>query len=213
MYTAALNTYEKERYKEKKKKFENLSKTEAEGLESLKKRVKAGEIMITTTDKSGRMAILTKDQYVKSGESHTLKDEKLDWKKITYIQNQVNSHTWWLSHIVGNSKHTDPVRMGKNIQEISSQIPEMYILIKDHKMWCEEDNKAIPSRPVLSGNNCLNTHLSELVSELIEPISTRLGGAEVNSTEEALNMISALKKRLDMRTSGGEKKKILCFLL
>ena len=175
-------------------KYDNLTESEMKGLKSLKKRVSNGEVVITTTDKSGRMAILTQEQYIKSGQCHTDKDEKLDWGRIQYIQNQVNSHTWWFSSILGNAINTDSARMGKNIQELSSQIPEMSLLIKDHKEWKEDDNKPIPSRPVLSGNNCLNTHLSELLSEVLEPITTRIGGAEVTSSEEAINKITSLNE-------------------
>ena len=141
---------------------------------------------MTTTDKSGRMAVLTQEQYVEAGRVHTKKDELLDWKSIHYLQSQINSHTWWFSKILGNSKNTDQMRMGKNIIETSYQIPEMSLLVKDHKAWCEDDKKPVPSRPVLSGNSCLNTHLSELVSEILEPISTRITSAEITSTEEDL---------------------------
>ena len=173
---------------------ENLSKYEQQGLRSLKKRISSGEIFITTTDKSGRMAVLTKEQYLDSGGMHTKKDQELGWNEIKYLQNQLNNHTWWTSEILGNGKNTDPTRMARNIQEFGCQIPEMYILIKDHKTWDENSKTPIPSRPVLSGNCCLNTHLSELVAELVEPISTSINSAEISSTEEALQKINALNK-------------------
>ena len=172
----------------------NLSKSEIQGLKSLKNRIKQGEVVVTMTDKSGRMAVVTRDQYFKSGEAHTKKDKQLAWNEVKYIQNQLNNHTWWLSSILGNSKGTDQSRMFKNIHDNSAQLPEMHLLLKDHKHWSENDNKPIPSRPVLSGNCCLNTHLSELVSEVIEPVSARLGGSEINSSEEALNKICGLNE-------------------
>ena len=86
--------------------------------------------------------------------------------------------------------------MDRNIIETGFQIPELFLLIKDHKFWKEEEGKPLPSRPVLSGNCCPNTHLSELVSELVEPVSTRLQSAEIKSTEEALNKITTLNKRV-----------------
>ena len=46
----------------KKDEYINLSRYEIVGMESLKKRIKAGEIIITATDKSSRFAILNKDQ-------------------------------------------------------------------------------------------------------------------------------------------------------
>ena len=189
--TSHLNAMNmKKKKKDKKMIYNNLSKAENEALISLRKRVSDGEIIITTTDKSGRMAVLTREQFIKAGEVHTLKDEVLDWGKVHYIQNQVNAHTWWFSRILGNSNNTDPTRMNKNIQDVSSQIPEMSLLVKDHKQ--QKEGAPITTRPVLSGNNCLNTHLSELVSEVVEPISTRLTSAEITSTEEALQKFTQL---------------------
>ena len=143
------------------------------------------EIVITSTDKSGRIAVLTKDQFIEAGEVHTAKDQQIGWNDIKYLQGQINSHTWWISGIVGNSSETDPARMNRNIKGSGYQIPEMSLLVKDHKPWQEISNKPVPTRPVLSGNDCLNTHLSELVSEILEPITLRIGGSEICSTEEA----------------------------
>ena len=161
----------------KKRKVSNSSKSEIEGLESLTKRVKEGEITISMTDKSGRMAVVTRKQYLECGYMHTMKDKTMSWKDIKYLQSQINNHTWWFSSIVGNAKDCDQTRMFKNIHDASAQLPEMYLLLKDHKAWSKNDGTPIPSTPVHSGNCCINTHLSELVAEVIEPIATRLNGA------------------------------------
>ena len=52
----------------------NLSPDELKGLKSLKRRIKAGELVVCDTDKSRRFAILSRDQYVKSGLVHTVND-------------------------------------------------------------------------------------------------------------------------------------------
>ena len=49
-------------------------------------------------------------------------------------------------------------------------------------------------RPILSGNSCLNTHLSEIISELIDAITLERNGAEIQSTEEALEKIDQIDK-------------------
>ena len=72
--------------------IKNLSKNEQLGLNSLLKRLKKNEIKITLTDKSGIFAILTHDQYLKSGQIHTSKDENIGWKEVNYLRNQVNNH-------------------------------------------------------------------------------------------------------------------------
>ena len=53
----------------------NLNPQEKAGLKSLCQRVKSGELIITSTDKSSRFAVLNKDQYLKSGFVHTDKDQ------------------------------------------------------------------------------------------------------------------------------------------
>ena len=94
--------------------------------------------MITSTDKSSRFAVLSREQYLKSGTVHTSKDERVTWSHIKYIQNQVNSHIWWLSRILGYSKMTDETRMLKNVSDSGCKVPEMAILVKDHKQWNPE---------------------------------------------------------------------------
>ena len=71
--------------KGKDTKHDNLDKEEKEGLKSLKERVKSGELIICATDKSGRFAVLTRDQYVQAGEAHTKHDKTVvmeEWKMI-----------------------------------------------------------------------------------------------------------------------------------
>ena len=72
----------------------------------------------------------------------------------------------------------------------------MSILVKDHKDWSFSSGKPVPTRPIVSGNGCLNSHLSELVSEIIEPVVLEKTGAEIQSTEEALAIIDELNEKL-----------------
>ena len=141
LYLKSFNEYiQKEEIQPKdrkntKKEILNLSKNELKGLDSLKKRIKNNELVVTTTDKSGRLAVLTEKQYVEAGECHTKKDCQIGWNEIKYLQGQINSHTWWLSSIIGNSLKTNPERMNKNIQGSGFEIPELSLLVKDHKEW------------------------------------------------------------------------------
>ena len=178
------------------KKIINISAKENEGMKSLKKRVEGDEIRITATDKSSRMAVLTYEQYMEAGRSHTKKDEKIGWKAAKYFQTQVNNHIWWLANIIGYGEDTDMTRMLKNVHNGTPEVPELSILVKDHKEWSLESDDPVPSRPVLSGNGCINTHLSEIISEVIEPVALELEGGEIQSSEEALEKIDALNKNI-----------------
>ena len=172
----------------------NLTRQEVAGLKSLKSRIKSGEIQVIQTDKSGRFAILTTEQYLLSGYKHTSKDQKIDWKMVRYIQGQLNSHQWWLNNIVGYGHKKEHEKMNRNTQEWSMEIPQMVLLVKDHKKWDPTSNDPIPTRPVVSVSRGPNTHLSELISEIMEPAGSRMQSGEVCSTEEALSKIDDLNK-------------------
>ena len=152
------------------------------------------ELVITSTDKSSRFSIMSREQYLKAGYEHTKKDREISWDMVKYLQSQVNGHMWWLSNIVGYAHDTDKKRMNNNIQGTSMEVPEMVLLVKDHKEWDSSSDRPVPTRPVVSGNRGLNTHLSELLSEILEPATNFVGGAEILSTEEALQKINCIKQ-------------------
>ena len=180
--------------KEKKNNFRkktpksNISDEELGAIKSLKKKIEDGTIVITQTDKSSRFAVMTKSQYLLAGAEHTKKDRAVDWRTVSNIQERVNSHMWWLTNIVGYSKNKEKKRMLKNVIDHGREVPEMILLCKDHKKW--DGVGPVPTRPVVSGNKGVNTHLSELLSEILEPVSYAIGGGEIASTEEALSKIN-----------------------
>ena len=77
----------------------NLSKNELQGLNSLRKKVSNGSLVVATTDKSKRFALLTRDQYLASGKAHTEKDIEISQSQVKRIQNCVNDHSKWLAEI------------------------------------------------------------------------------------------------------------------
>ena len=84
----------------------------------------------------------------------------------------------------------------RNIQKHNLEVPEMSLLIKDHKVWSEKMTKLVPSRPVVSGNKGANTHLSEIVSEILELVVKDMQSGEVVSTEEALFVFEELNNKI-----------------
>ena len=114
----------------------NLSRDELDGIASLKKRVKDGSLIVATTDKSKKFALLTREQYIKSGEIHTQKDIEISHSQVKRIQNTVNDHTWWLSEITNCGQNIDHhKRMNINLSDNGEQVCSMNLLLKDHKGW------------------------------------------------------------------------------
>ena len=87
--------------------------------------------------------------------------------------------------------------MQENIIDHGLEVPKMKILIKDHKEWSPDSHKRLPSWPVVNRRAWYNSHLSEVLSQILEPIAVEMLGAEINSTEEALAAFESLNRKID----------------
>ena len=56
------------------KEYTNLTTSEKRGLRKLTKRVKAGEIVVIESDKSGKLCICSMEAYMAMGDAHAQKD-------------------------------------------------------------------------------------------------------------------------------------------
>ena len=75
-----------------KQEMSNLTKDEKEGIESIRKRRKSGELVILPTDKSGRFSVMTTETYLKAGLVHTSKDKEMTSEEVKTNQNEINGH-------------------------------------------------------------------------------------------------------------------------
>jgi hypothetical protein len=116
--------------------FDNLTAEEKKGLKSLQKRVKAKEIVICQTDKTGRFSILTAEQYLAAGKKHTEKDLEVENEDAEEIQRILNGNMRWLAKAVNLSiDWNQEDRALKNLLNHGLAVCPMTLLIKDHKVW------------------------------------------------------------------------------
>jgi hypothetical protein len=177
----------------------NLQEDEQEGLKSLKRRIKEGEILVMKTDKSSKLAVTTRDEYVKMGEVHTRKDKPVKREEIREIEKNLNGHSrmWAKMMNVGeHANHED--RVMDSVTTKSQNLATMYVLLKDHK-------KTRQTRPVVSGCDSNTAGMSHLVSELLEAVANSVEDPyEVVSAEDMLARIEDCNK--EMRILVEEKK-------
>ena len=146
------------------------------GLKSLLRKVKEGLIVILQTDKSGKFAVMSVEDYLAAGKVHTDKDECVGEDFVRETQRILNGHCSLLMKIFNTgsnwsheSRHRE-ARLNK-----SCQVPILKLLFKDHKSWVPGQGP-IPTRPVCAANGGMNVHLSELVSMILEPLATTIPG-------------------------------------
>ena len=103
-------------------------------MRSLQKRMKNQEVIVMKTDKSGKLCIISREEYMKMGQEHNKRDEQIDRKAILEKEKQLNGHVFFWSKIWGSGEdhnHRDRIIDSKVVS--SEQLADMYLMYKDHK--------------------------------------------------------------------------------
>ena len=116
-----VHTRISEKHREEKcdstgKQEKNLTKEEERGLMKLQKRKNNGEIVIALTDKSSKMCIMKKDDYLLLGEDHVGKDRVIDRDELVRREKLINQHSmaWCKMWRTGEDHgHEDRIRQSK----------------------------------------------------------------------------------------------------
>ena len=171
----------------------NLSIKEQEGLKSIRKRVQEGSLVILATDKSGRFAVMSMATYIKAGMVHIKDDQEVGPEERKANQKIVNGAVSMLLKIfqVGSdSKHEG--RWRESMLSNSLEACPLWLLFKDHKSWSSSKGTPPPTRPVMGGNAGMNTHLSEILSWILEP----LANAMMSKSSEVISYVH-IKHKID----------------
>ena len=189
--------YMKENCNEEGNQKTNLTPAQERGLRKLRKRIKDGNLMVILTDKSGKLAVTTVENYIKMGEVHVKKDTEVDDDKAKEIQRKTNGHvSMWIkmTNMGENWNHTARIR--ETCINHSCCVCPMYLLVKDHKLV--KPGELPPTRPVCSGCSSMGVHLSNILSDIIDAIANSMKNKiEVVSTEDLLNKIDEYNKKVD----------------
>ena len=179
----------------------NLSDREKDGLKSLQKRIREKKIIIMKTDKSGKLCVATREEYLRLGKVHTGKDENIERKGIIEIEKQLNGHVFFWAKMWGSGddhNHRDRIIDSKVVS--SEQLADMYLLYKDHK-----DQQA--TRPVVTGCNSNTRGFSNCVSDLLESVNKAKENAyESVSSEDMLAKVEIYNQEAEKIRKEGEDK-------
>ena len=76
---------------------QNLSEEQAEGIKSLKEKVKHKEIYITASDKTGQLVANTMENYVDRMQEHVTNDRVLEWKEKEDKEKHLVTPSKWVA--------------------------------------------------------------------------------------------------------------------
>ena len=188
-YRRKFDEYKRENCTKKGKQKSNLTPSQQKGLESLKRRVRKGEIQVLKTDKTGKLVITNRETYIKMGEAHTAGDIKVDDQAIKATQNTINGH---ISMIMKSFKVGEQWGQEKRMRETtinnSEEVAPMYLVIKDHKYIPPGD---LPkTRPIVTGCQSMARHLAGFLSDIVEALADCMEDPlEAISTEDMLAVV------------------------
>ena len=120
----------------------------------------------------------------------------MDWEDLKLAQGELNGHTSMMIKIFSKGEvweHTHRIRESMLGEAMATC--RLSLLYKDHEGWASHMGTCPPTRPVISGNMGMNIHLSEVVSDLIEPLVDKfMGGRESISTEDMISKFVGLNE-------------------
>ena len=165
------------------------------GLKSLQQRKKKQELIICKSDKSDKLVAVGPGEYLEMGAAHIGNDCMLKPGEADSIQKVINEHTSAWIKILGVGKswnHTK--RFRETMLNKTAAIPNLSLLIKDHKPV--KPGEIPKSRPVCASNESMNIHLSNLMSEILDPLADNCEGIETVSTEDLLSEVDQINSYL-----------------
>jgi hypothetical protein len=171
------------------------SESELRGKAKIKKRETDKELVVVSTDKSGKRAALETDRYRQKVAAHTAGDPIVTVAEVDKIEENMSALAQSVARslrIGENWGHTERVRAACKTK--FSKIPTLDILLKDHK-----GGDDLPARPVCRSSNSPNGVLGDIVSDYLEILADEKAaekGTEVRSTEEMCAKLEEVNNKI-----------------
>ena len=179
-----------ERYASKttERETETLTENEKKGLVTLKERIKRGEIVVQQTDKSGRNAVDSPENYNIAVQPHTTNDIPITKEEHEELEKEINAHTLTWCKIVQIGKNTNQYdRIKNNLRTRNSEYATLSCLRKDHKTGFDTKQGTL-RRPLYAGNVGYNYRSSNLLCKILREIPEN-EETECENTEDLLAKI------------------------
>ena len=150
----------------------NMVTEERAGLKTLKERRDNQEIVCFQTDKSGRWAVDTPDNYTTSTEQHIQEGvREITLEEYNNSETELNCHAKAILRMMGLRENNNGTRIRQACTAEGINFAELYSLRKDHKPVREEDAAIGPkSRPVCGCKDCGTKRLSYLLCQILRPL-------------------------------------------
>ena len=182
---------EAKKLRKSERKCSNLTENEKMGLQSLQEKVKKNEIVCCVTDKSGKWACDTIENYKTAcmNELDAERSPEIDLIEHEQGERELNCHAAALLRMMGleDGKGTSGERLRWAVQAEGTGLAPFYGLRKDHKVTVDEE-KGPRVRPLCGAKECSTRRASYLLCKLLTPLIGR-SDTHCGSTDQLLHKI------------------------
>ena len=163
----------------------NLTDVQKRGLTKVKEREAENEVVVFQTDKSGKLAIDTPNNYKETATPHIEGDEEVTVEEYEETEKLINAHSvFWLQMLQVAKESGDSARYKTSMKKQNSRCATLY-----HKP-CEDAFNGPPVRPVCDVSDSYGHKLSYFISTILKEI-TDDAPTVCDSTED---MLAAIKE-------------------
>ena len=181
----------------KSKKWSNLKEGEKEGLDSLRERVGRGELVCSVTDKSGRWACDSLENY-KKGCTEQLRDsektQEITKEEHNKGEREMNGHALALGRMLGLKEGVEGSRLRNVMTAEGSKIVPFYGMRKDHKeVVVGKEAEGPRMRPVCGAKEGHNKRVSYILCMMLTQLIPD-NGTQCDSTDDLLAEIECINE-------------------
>ena len=170
----------------------NISSQQRIGLTNLKRRIQEEDLVAMESDKSKRMTLMTKRNYIESTDPHTSGDLVISLEDQHHLERSLNGHTLQLARVfLVCFNQGDLARVKKALINEDIEPTPLRAVRKDHKQVpAHLQEFGPPSRPIGDGNNAPDSQLSWIMANICQKAADSLfSETECTSTEDMLSAI------------------------
>ena len=173
----------------------NLTATQEAGLKDIQGLISHNHV-VTKTDKSDRLCLLTEHDYIQTGEPHVENDIVKTRKEMDQNEDILNCHALQMCRILGLCDGQNCARRLKSaIMNQNTFPPSLYFTIKDHKQITP--GEPLPARPVCGATRAHNGQLGFMLAKVLDAASDILAKENKTESHSTQDMLATIEEKIN----------------
>ena len=169
----------------------NLTELEQQGLKEIKEGIKSKDWMVYNTDKSSRIVLDTRENFLRAQLKHAEKDTIVSMEDLAAAEDELYLYSKAFTRIFNFGRDAGENKMSSIMESFKVSgggAPANTGLRKDHKTGWDQ-HIGPPTRPVVNAKQGPNVNLGNAITRVVRPLREEWNNnhnTEVVSTEELL---------------------------